>query len=207
MMPEVEHHHHHHPTGHRRLDLILPICALFVSVVSLVLAIIHGQAMERMADANTRLVQAQSWPFLEYSTGDIDEGRQEIELRVGNVGVGPAKLRTVELFWRGQPMPNHTALLQRCCGAGRIMPPGLFINQIGNRVLPARDTESFISLRGTDANAAVWTRLDTERLNVSTRICYCSVFDECWVATLNMQAPTTQRAVKRCPVPAAPYTG
>src|ERR1700748_1188714 len=98
MMPEVEHHTHHHPTGHRRLDRPLPICALFVSVVSLILAIIHGQAMERMADANAKLVEANSWPFLEYSTGDIDDNKPEIEMRIGNVGVGPAKVQSVEVF-------------------------------------------------------------------------------------------------------------
>lgn len=49
---------HQHPahTGHSWLDVVLALTAMFVSVVSLVVAIEHGRTMERMADANTRMV-------------------------------------------------------------------------------------------------------------------------------------------------------
>ena len=46
---------------------------MFVSVISLVVAVEHGRTMERMAEANGRMVQASSWPFVEFSTHNEDQ--------------------------------------------------------------------------------------------------------------------------------------
>jgi hypothetical protein len=209
MMPEVEAHPPHHVShGASRhwLDWIVPICALGISFVSLLLAVVHGQAMERMADANSRMVKASSWPYLEYSTGNVEENRAQIELRIGNVGVGPARVKGLEIFWRGQPVADHNQLLMRCCGATSGSTLHMLVNQIGGRVLPARQTESFLVLPRDAPNESVWRRLDQERTNVSARVCYCSVFDECWVADLSMKETSVQRPVEQCPVPKVAYT-
>src|SRR5580704_7329630 len=70
--PEAPHSHPSH-TGHRWLDIVLGLSAMFVSVVSLVVAVEHGRTMERMADANTRMVDANSWPFVEFDSHNADE--------------------------------------------------------------------------------------------------------------------------------------
>ena len=67
MIVEVETHAPHaHKTGHNWVDLVVAISALFVSLVSLGIGILHGRTMERMAEANARLVAANSWPFMAY---------------------------------------------------------------------------------------------------------------------------------------------
>jgi hypothetical protein len=71
--PEAPHQHHPAHTGHRWLDILLGLGAMFVSVVSLVVAVEHGQTMERMADANTKMVEANSWPFISFDTHDLNE--------------------------------------------------------------------------------------------------------------------------------------
>jgi len=96
---EPGHHAHPHGTGHRWLDLSLAASAMCVSLVSLVVAIHHGRTMERMAEANARLVAANSWPFLGYSTGNVGpDGRNKIDLKVVNDGVGPAKIESFEIW-------------------------------------------------------------------------------------------------------------
>lgn len=60
MTPEPEVHHHTHRTGHRWVDFAVPFSALAVSVISLVIGIHHGHTMQKMADENARLVQANS---------------------------------------------------------------------------------------------------------------------------------------------------
>src|SRR4030095_3513255 len=100
MTPEHEvHHQHAHRTGHRLLDLAVPVSALLISVISLVIGIHHGRTMQEMAQANARLVQANSWPLLQYTTGNAnDKGEPEITLKVETAGVGPAKLISLEIF-------------------------------------------------------------------------------------------------------------
>jgi hypothetical protein len=205
MMPEIETHHHAHKTGRPWIDLVVPLCALVISVVSVVLAMIDGQAMERMADANTRLVKASSWPFLEYSTGDVADGKPVVSLAIGNVGVGPARIESFEVYWRGRPMRSFAELLETCCGAKPGARMALESNLVNYRVLPARQDQTFLSMPRTADNAEVWRRLDDERMRIIPRICYCSVFDECWIADLGITTPVRQTAVARCPKPRVPY--
>src|SRR5205807_10517887 len=51
-----------------------------------------------------------------------------------------------------------------------------------------------------------WARLDAARKNKNTtigvRVCYCSVFDECYLHDIAYREP---RRVGACPTPAVPY--
>src|SRR3954469_26022184 len=89
---DVETHaaHHTHKTGHSWMDMTVAFSALFISLVSLGVAILHGRTMESMAESNARLVSANSWPFLSYSAGvNTIDGVPAIHMRVFNAGVGP----------------------------------------------------------------------------------------------------------------------
>jgi hypothetical protein len=103
-LPEAPHNHPSH-TGHRWLDISLGLCAMFVSVVSLVVAVEHGRTMQRMADANARMVDENAWPFVEFSDHNADEqGNADIRLVLTNEGIGPARIETFELWLDGKPM-------------------------------------------------------------------------------------------------------
>ena len=49
-----------------------------------------------------------------------------------------------------------------------------------------------------------WARLDATRSKIGIRVCYCSVFDECYVHDSSRREP---EKVVACRVPAVPYTG
>jgi hypothetical protein len=224
MMPEPEPPplEHFRPHGLRPRDFVLPICALFVSVVSLAVAVLHGQAMEKMAEANARLVEANSWPYLQYETGNqADNGDLVIGMSVANAGVGPAKVESFEVSWAGQPVRNQIELLQRCCGLDpktlvvAAAPPGASLeakiaaakaatkSSIASTfqetgVLEAHKSASFLTLPLTPKTAQVWKRLNDARGEVGLRACYCSVFDECWMSDLRTLRPPK---VTTCPVP------
>jgi hypothetical protein len=70
--PEAPHHHASH-TGHRWLDITLGLSAMFVSVVTLFVAIEHGRTMERMAEANRQMVEANSWQFIDFTTLNVSD--------------------------------------------------------------------------------------------------------------------------------------
>jgi hypothetical protein len=204
MTPEHETPHGAHGTGHRWLDLTLALSAMFVSIVSLAVAVHHGNAMDRLVAAN-------SWPFLMYSTSNTDpQGQRRISLEVENAGVGPARIQTFEVWWQGEPVSTAPELLQRCCmtDAQAPMDPStaraldLGIGQIGSRVVRAGDSEAFITLRLKDSNADIWHRLDVARLRLKMRACYCSVFDECWQTDLEQ---TSAKRVRSCPAAKVPF--
>jgi len=205
MKPEHETPHVAHSTGRRWLDLTLALSAMFVSIVSLAVAVHHGNAMDRLVAAN-------SWPFLMYSTSNTDpQGNRRITLNVENDGVGPARVQTFEVWWQGQPVATAPELLQRCCMTDSKTPLDsstarslhLVIGQVASRVMRAGDAESFMSLELKDANADIWHRLDIARLQLKLRACYCSVFDECWETDLEQ---TSAKRVGSCPAARVPFT-
>jgi hypothetical protein len=205
---EVNHEHaaHPHPTGHRWLDISLAASAMCISVVSLVVAILHGRTMERMAEANARLVAANSWPFLEYGTDNTGpNGERTIQLRVMNDGVGPAKVESFEIWWGERPVANPEELLKACCSAGDASATMTGVNEglISPRILRAGQSESFLTMELRPENTVRWQRLNSERMNLKLRICYCSVFDECWTSGLKT---TRAERVAECPKPAVPYS-
>jgi len=202
MTPEQEiHHPHTHRTGHRLLDLAVPVSALLISVISLIIGIHHGRTMQEMAQANSRLVQANSWPLLQYATGNAnDNGDPEITMKIANTGVGPAKLISLEIFQGEQPIRTPRDLVD---GLDSSHPrPNLSLGLILPTVLRA-GTDMLILGMKREGSEALWDKLNRERFRYRFRACYCSVFDECWVTDLLTISP---QPVAHCAASADSFT-
>lgn len=183
-------------TGHKWLDFIVAGSAILISLVSLSVAIHHGEVQERLVAAN-------SWPFLQATTANRNEaGAPEIRLGVNNGGVGPALLRSVRLIYQGRAVRNSDELLTACCGGGAAL-NDLTSSRLSGRVLAAGDRIAFLSLARTEANSAAWDRLNTARFRITYEACYCSVLGDCWRSDLAGLEPT---AVASCPREPAAYT-
>jgi hypothetical protein len=191
------------PVPHRRhwLEYVATGAALLLSAVSLWVAI-------GTMDANTKMVQAASWPFLQLDSSNAlgTPDKRQIMFSVTNSGVGPAKVESFEMFWKGKPVRRSRDLILRCCGPEHDPPltRGPWTNgTIGGTVIRAGESRMFITYDETPDNKASWDALDQARLKeLVFRICYCSVFDECFRTDFNALHPAR---VDRCPVPAAPY--
>lgn len=182
-----------HPRPGRRwrewVDPFLAVVAVVVSATSLWVATGTEQA-------NRRMVAAASWPLLQADTSDLNS---TITFSVQNGGVGPAKLKTFELFWNGKAYPGAHALLAACCGYRSAKSPedsGLTTGGVSGIVIRAGESHSFLTLPQRADNAPVWQTLDRIRRKVTYRACYCSVFDECWIGTLQDLEP---KRVDKCP--------
>ncbi len=77
-------------------------------------------------------------------------------------------------------------------------------------VLRAGEKEGFIGYKLGDDNLAVWSALDRARDQISYRICYCSVLNECYRGALQSElyipGQLHPERVKSCPTPAVAYT-
>lgn len=84
---------HPHKTGHHLFDFILGGSAIFISLVSLFVAVRHGETMEK-------LVKVNSYPNIEFATTfNMDAKTQAVslDLALNNTGVGPARIETLQL--------------------------------------------------------------------------------------------------------------
>ena len=192
---------HAHPrkTGQARLDLVLALSAVFISGVSLYVAIEHGKT-ER------DLVAANSWPFLHQTLSRSADPDGDLTFGYVNVGVGPAKVKAFEVLYDGAPVASMRDLLRRCCGltaeAAKNPIPGLETDAAVERVLRPGEMATIVALHRPKADPQLASRYSEAMRHLSFRGCYCSVFDECWTTTL---LGTEATPVKICPKPATPF--
>jgi hypothetical protein len=185
-------------TGMRWFDLTLALSAIFISAVSLAVAIEHGRT-ER------DLVAASSWPFLRAvlsNGGGEAPGEQTVVIGVSNGGVGPAKLESFEVFHRGQAASSGLDLMRRCCGLGptdedvkRQMPHGHHFELTDHTVLRPGEAKATFGVR---RDSEVGDRFAGVLTELRFRACYCSILDQCWISSLR---DTHTQPVKACPEP------
>ena len=195
-------------------ESVLAIGAVIIAAVSLWVA----YDSER---TNRELVASASWPFVGFYSSEPAGARPRVlTFMLTNGGVGPAKLESFELFWRGRAQSSPWKLLQNCCAEGKTGP-----GQPGNMEALTHDSafesssDEGIVLRGgeqlpilaytrTDANAVIWDALASQYSgNLSVRYCYCSAFNDCWLVTARFgtQRDLNPPRVRVCPRPKLRY--
>jgi hypothetical protein len=180
------------------------VAALVVSAISLWVAI-------GTEDANRKMVSAASWPLIQFIDSDADDQTHSdiIKLSVSNAGVGPAKIESFELFYRGRAMRSHAELMRACCGYVRPASEAdrPMTSATSDTVLRAGETRPFLIYAKTSTNAAIYDRLDGVREDgIEYRICYCSVFDECWQSDTRSHSLLKPAPVKACIAPPVSYS-
>lgn len=185
-----------HPIAQRWLKYLpfMMVGHLLVTIPTFVISLALAYATFVQADATRKIQQSETWPFVSYGTSNATpEGVPEISLNLTNDGVGPAKLEAMEFLYNGKPMPTPREFLRLCCaGANKLS----FMSEPVTGVLRPGQQREFIRLPRTEENAAIWAKLDTERWKVVVRTCYCSIFEDCWVADNRKPDP---QPVEACP--------
>jgi hypothetical protein len=191
-------------TGVKHFDAIVSLTAIFISAVSLYVAVEHGKTERQLVAANV-------WPFPRAILSNGYDAKGSTAIGVSNGGVGPAKIRSFELFYRGQPVSSGLDLLRKCCGLGpgaqavkTAFPNGTLNSVVDESVLrPGEENPVFRVPPSTTVPAITKRLAEVQVLNqVTFRVCYCSVLDQCWISDLRS---TTTRAVDQCTAPQYPY--
>lgn len=186
--------------GLPRLDLVLALAAIFISAVSLAVAIQNSFIQRETLAGST-------WPFVQRNLsgggalGDVTVG-------ISNDGVGPAKIRSIEVYLDGKPVNSTRDLLQRCCGYRSDLPRqqqlarGFQVSIADNTVLRAGESNEMIRVRPSEEMRDIHRQLNAALPRISFRGCYCSVLDKCWRGEL---ATTRIASISACPAPEHPF--
>lgn len=169
---------------------------VLITVPAFVISIALAYATFVQAEATRKIQQSETWPYVSYGTSNVsDDGKTEISFKLGNDGLGPARVKQIEFLYDGKPIGTPRQFLQACCGdlPGQ---PTSFTSSNPEVVLRPGETTQFIRLERRADNAAIWDRLQDERWKVAVRACYCSIFDDCWVLDTRVADPAP---VKVCP--------
>ena len=164
------------------LNLVIAVSAVLISAASFYAAYVQSEAAQRQ-------VQAETWPYLQIDHGNYDQEQslRDVYVNVVNSGVGPAKVKTLTLFYKDTPVQNFAEFYVACClseeekSTGRTR--GIANVITGNpppTILLPRDELLFFSALENDQNKATWARLDSARRYITGTACYCSLLDECF---------------------------
>jgi hypothetical protein len=166
---------------------ILAVAGVFIAVVALYAALSESTAVRQQTAAAV-------WPFVQLSIEDSDSGDSaDFTMSFTNAGVGPAKMRTMRLIVDGEPIRDWANAVARLGGK---LTDNVNRNFISNRVLSPDERVDSIHT-GDPELARKFQAIMGNPENYIT-FCYCSIFDECWVADSrkDLQDPET---VEECP--------
>ena len=166
---------------------VLSVAGVFIAVIALYAALTESAAVRQQTAAAV-------WPFVQFSTEDADSGESaEFTIYFTNTGVGPAKMRTMQLIIEGEAIRDWEYAVKKFGGQ---LTNHVSQNFVSNRVLSP--DEKIVSFRTTDPDLARQFRATVANPNNFITFCYCSIFDECWLADSRKDLQNPE-AVENCP--------
>ncbi len=155
---------------YQKSEMIVAFSALFISVLTAVVGIYSAYTDRTYARASV-------WPSLEIARS---YGDQYYEYSVRNVGTGPALIKFAKIKYKGKIIHYWRDI------------PGIenfTQSHIGHKILPAQEKIKPITYKGK--NVGSYLKVHKE---LSLELCYCSIYDECWINNGNNQI----EVVKEC---------
>lgn len=176
--------------GRSWIDLVVAFSVIFISLVSLFIAVRQSDVMQKQLEATV-------WPFVQFDNSNYDPQQQESAVYLGldNVGVGPARIVSLNLNYGGKPLHGWKDFIDACCNPNHRPVINVLSSDVVGRVLPAnRDSRLFLVRRAAENNE-VWALMNTERNKITGTVCYCSLLDQCYVSEVS---GASARAVPNC---------
>jgi hypothetical protein len=181
--PEVHHPHARHGGLPRWLELSIAVTALVTSISSIVIAVHHGEIMEK-------LVQANSLPYMQGGFSAVTpEGAPVLSLDLLNRGVGPAHERSLRVTVAGRYVTSLEELIAASLEPAQVAQVeqaqkdqilNIATNSVRHRFIPGGEEQPVFRVLRTPENERYWQLLQAARPKWDVEFCYCSVFDECW---------------------------
>jgi hypothetical protein len=166
------------------------LAAIIAALIGLLALCVSGYT----AYIQRQQVRAQVWPYLISGNNDLTQS-----LTVGNKGVGPAIVRSVQVRVDGKPQTDWNHLVVTLG-----LPPHHFIQQtINHDVLSPGEEMQIIRFPDKD----LWERFNAAALDrMAIDICFCSTLGECWISgngnligSSSMPLQVKIKPVDRCP--------
>ena|SRR2546423_1352939 len=158
-------------------DRIMSVSAIVAALAAVLVAAYEARI-------NREYQRISVWPHITQSNTFVAD--QPYTRTVANVGIGPAMIRSVEIRVDGN-----------ICRSWNDVVPALAKRKIPNHVyswmhngavvLPGKEIPVLKIAAGDDARA-FWEGTQTDRLSI--RICYSSLYGECWMSDSAHEEPT-----------------
>ena len=150
---------------YKKAEMLIGVSALVVSLVALIVGVYSAYLDRAFARASV-------WPKVEVHS-IYSSTQKKLVYRVTNVGTGPALIEHAIVKYKSKVVKDWDELSLLLGHKSRLFST----EHIGSRVLPALKTiDAIVTEDGKFAETFREAQPD-----VNIEICYCSVFDQCWL--------------------------
>jgi hypothetical protein len=171
-------------------EMLIAMSAVLIGACALVVSVVQVQIMREEQHASV-------WPRLHVSQSYAQGTNLGISLV--NPGIGPAVIKHIKVSVDGVSRTTWKSVLEALVPAHP--PRDLALSTISQRIVPAG--EEVVALHTADPQLA--DALAQALAKLSMELCYCSVYDDCWIVAANFGvglAPSP-RPVSACPAASA----
>ncbi len=174
------------------LQTLLSLAGVFTGAVALYAALNESQAVRQQSAASV-------WPYVQFMIEDrSDADSAHFSLSFDNVGVGPARMRGMQLIHRGEAVISWEAMTVALLGEAAELGSDYGQSSASRRVLAPGDSVTAFNTDRRDLALAIQRAV--YRGDVALSYCYCSIFDQCWtVATPEPPAAAKEPEEGNCP--------
>ncbi len=144
--------------------------ALSAVVIGLVALLIGGYQAKVASDQRAASV----WPYLEVSRNSIQG--ESFGFYVVNKGVGPAIVKQMDVLVDGKPNRSWSEAFNTMLDKD-IQIQSVY-SSTNKTVIAVQEKVNMVDLR----DPAVIRMLQTVEDNIEIKMCYCSIFDDCWLS-------------------------
>lgn len=178
------------------METIVALSAIFTSITALFIAWDQAQVMRAQQHASVQPIVGMDF------IADRDEDRQRIRFILENVGVGPALIRNGEITINGST-PKGVHELKKHLLIKPFLSQSSSLEIFASRLLgPLGAGKQRVMLGFQVPLSLEYSKVRRQidylsQQDIQVNICYCSVFDKCWRASLNSSHHFPQ-SVHRC---------
>jgi hypothetical protein len=165
-------------------DRIMAISAIIVAAASLMVAAYEARV-------NREYQKISVWPYVTQANAMVPG--EPYTRNVSNLGVGPALIKSFQVRVDGAPRRDWAEVSRAL--TGKPIPDLVYSSLRAGSVLLPDKTVTVIRIPPGDAAVQFWEQAQTERLSI--RVCYCSLYGECWLNDSRSGEPSS---VGACPV-------
>jgi predicted nucleic acid-binding Zn finger protein len=153
-----------------RPDFIVALFAVIIGICTMFVYIYQAKIMSKQ-------MHAAAWPYVE---ANITTSSHLFEINVKNKGVGPAIIKKVGIALDSQKFSdtksNLDSIAQILTGNRTLLTS---YTNLASRVMSPGDNILFLEVKDSTNVMVLLGALQKHKLQLE--ICYCSVYDECWL--------------------------
>ncbi|MDT0596056.1 hypothetical protein [Glaciecola petra] len=136
-------------------------------------------------------LRSQAWPYIEIENAYSADG---FTMTVSNKGVGPAKVRSLTLILDNKPIQNFDEAILKTVGTENAF--SFDVYKSSNPSPGVMSSNESITLFRVPWESRTELLLEKWRDRFRVQICYCSIFEDCWLSDTSEVEP---KEVSACP--------